>query len=153
MTRKPPPEHTVAVILQDENENVLLSSGRKSAGKKPDDDSIFIIAHIEDSDDIKLSLQIREAEDFLELALPLVSDARERPFSGSLSASTVDGTWGSRFTISVENHEDYIAHVTMVSAVENHHGASFDTSRTSLERFLHAVRDGLCSNVDDEDGR
>ena len=147
--RSTPPEQRALVVLEDNNGEILLSCGRRYT-EKSRNDSVFLVAHLKDADDVRISLKMREADEFFELLMLLVSDANDRPFAGRLSASTVVGDGGGVMEISVAHHESYIAHVTLTGP-SGHPGAAFDADRFALDRFLHCAVQGLCDEIKEDD--
>lgn len=151
MSQKSRHSQFVNVILQDDKGNILLSGGRKVAANERDDDSIYIVAPQDDDHSLEISLQLKEAEDFLELVIPLVSDSKERPFGGTLYVSTITGDSGARLEFTVESPEDYVAQVIIFEGRKLDGGAKFDVDRGALERFLYAVLEGICDDMEDDD--
>lgn len=152
MNQKKRDSQFVNVVLQDNSGHILLSCGRKVASSERDDDSIYFVAPRTDDDSTEISLQLREAEDFLEMVLPLVSDDKERPFGGSLYVSTIIGDSGARLSFAIENTDDYVAHVALLERRrEGETITQFDADRESLERFLYAALEGICDDMGDDD--
>lgn len=143
--------HHLHVVLQDEHGDIQLSCGRKLAATEREDDSVYVVAATE-GDSAEIFMTLDEAEDFLEIVRPLVSDAQERPFAGSLWVDTVVGGQGARLKISVADPEDYDAAVEITELHgEEQANVTVKVNRGILERYIVAALEGICDDLDDED--
>lgn len=138
----------VDICLRGPQGEILLAAGRKPAPSDKDDDSIYFTAPRADGSCAEMSMMLDEAEDYLETVQTLVSDVEARPFHGSIAADTRAGSSGGAIEISIDSPDDRTASVTLQGSGEP---VQFDADREPLERFLFAVREGICEDMGDED--
>lgn len=138
----------VELCLFDGQHSILLMAGRRPAASDKDDDTIYFLAPGDDGAQAEMSMLLDEAEAFLDALAILISDVQARPFHGTLCVDTRVGRSGGQLEISVAKPDDHTASVTVRSpdAV-----VQFDAAREPLERFVFAVREGICEDLEDDD--
>lgn len=134
----------VGTCLFSQDHSILLMAGRRPASSDKDDDTVFFNA----GSKVEMSMLLDEAEPFLESVLTLISDVQARPFHGSLCVDTRVGRSGGQLEIAVRDPDDHTASVTVRSSSGE---VQFDAAREPLERFIFAVREGICEDVEDDD--
>lgn len=138
----------VEVCLRDAEGNVLLSAGRRSARSDKDDDTVYFLGHRADGSTAEVAVMLDEAEDYLEAVSTLVSDVDSRPYHGTLAVDTRAGSSGGSLEIAVSDPHDRTASVKILASGDP---VEFDANREPLERFLFAVREGICEDLENDD--
>lgn len=146
----PSPSQVVELIFRDAKSSTpLLSAGRRPSPNDKDPDSLFFIGYRADGSSAESSMLLDEAEDYLDAVITLVSDGEARPFSGFFAVDTRTGKNGAKFVIEIADADDHTANVILTPA--RGEPLTFTADREPFERFLFAVREGICEDLEDDD--
>lgn len=138
----------VEVCLRGDDGNVLLAAGRRASANDKDGDAVYFLAQRPDGSSVEVSMMLDEAEDYLDAVTTLVSDTDARPFMGNLAVDTRSGSSGGQLEFAIDQPDDHTARVSLRAAGEP---IEFEAARGPLERFLFAVREGICEDLEDDD--